>query len=215
MITGKNIDKKLLLKNLIDCLSDDDNCNEGLKYLYDIFISGNSKLNREIIRLIDKPVLVKNYNQFSSVIAKVGSPKFILPLIKKIKSADEKSLWLSDYFYALSELIGSSEEDITIDEKFVHQIGRYIVDPQISKSKSDLSFNAACVMSQIDHPACEKYLSEVIQNQEVFILTRIECLNSYERNFAKNNLPFLKNVVSKENNKEFKNLLNEIIKSCK
>ena len=76
-----------------------------LDLLYDLLVDNYGLLQDELIELIKSPDKIENTNKFASLISKLKSFDFINPLLKQISLAEKGDFWLSDYLYAVIQLL--------------------------------------------------------------------------------------------------------------
>jgi hypothetical protein len=79
--------------------------NEKLDVLYDLLVDNYPILKAELIDLIRNPSKIKNSNKFSSLISDLKDSSYIDPLLAQISLADKNDSWLTDFLYALIELL--------------------------------------------------------------------------------------------------------------
>lgn len=173
----------LNLEDLFEGLSETRDCNEGLSVLYDLYVDRVGELVAHVGKLIDSPESINDTNRFASLLVELGREEFLAPLMAVIgRGVPGESKWLADFMYALirlQEYEWEGEGRTEAGEDFVHLLGAWI----LSTGGGEISWKAATLLAQIGHPTSRAYFFQGAVDEDLFHLTRIECLRGVVNHF--------------------------------
>lgn len=182
------------ISELIENLSIDSRTNESLKLLTDIVVDTPDELIDELIKLISSPHKISDTNAFASLISDLPSERYTAPLVKEIStSVVGETLWLADYMYALGNILDELEDPYVPEDSFVDLLGEWL----LKTAGGKISWKSAILLAQLKHPKCLSYYEQGVKLQELFFLSRIECLKG------------LVNECGREHMKLYQELLND------
>jgi hypothetical protein len=170
---------------LVEHLEKDEKLNEGLSFLEDIIVDKNKILFNKINEIISFPEKITNTNKFASLLVDLRSDIFIPNLINSIQDAiPGKTAWLADYMYALGSILDETADYYPIDESFVDLIGEWM----LNTNGGEISWKASAVLMNLKNDKIFEYLRIGVFNQDLFHLTRCNCLNRLVNQFGKNEI---------------------------
>ena len=150
-----------------------DDINQKLIILYELLVDDYGSLEDELVYLIYNPVKIENTNKFASLISRLKSAAFINPLLKQISLADKTDCWLSDYLYAVIELLEESsiDEEFDIPDNLIKKLEEWIID-----NTGELSWKAANVLKFYESESAERIQLKKLEEYNDFFLTYVECI---------------------------------------
>ncbi len=161
------------INELIDNLSNHSHVNESLKFLEDIIVDTPDELIAQLTNLISLPHKISDTNRFASLISDLPSKQYTAPLIHEIsKSVVGETSWLADYMYALGDILDEYDEQYVPEDDFVDLLGGWL----LNTGGGEISWKSAIILAQFNHPKCLSYYEQGAKLQELFFLSRIECL---------------------------------------
>ncbi len=161
------------INELIQNLGIDSRSNESLKLLTDIVVDTPDELIDELIKLISSPHKISDTNAFASLLSDLPSERYTTPLVKEISaSVVGETSWLSDYMFALGNILDELEDPYIPEDSFVDLLGEWL----LRTDGGEISWKSAILLAQIKHPNCLSYYEQGVKLQGLFFLSRIECL---------------------------------------
>lgn len=195
------------IKEVINDLDSDSKLNSAIDLLFDIVVETDSELNKKLSDLILKPDRVQNPVKFSEILISFGSTEFIEPLKKMIKeSKHPEDTWLSDYLFALTNILDNNEVLIEADNKFVEKIASLIFD----NGGGEVSMMASGVLGHIKNELTIGYLKRAISDKDLFHVMRSSCVSGLVNQFGESERSFLQDFID-DPEEEFRNHINEAI----
>jgi hypothetical protein len=156
--------------------------NEKLDILYDLLVENYPTLQAELINLIQNPSRIQDSNKFSSLISDLKDSSYIEPLLAQINLAENNDPWLTDFLYALIELLDESSvsDEFAMPKGLISKLENWILD-----HTGELPWKAAALLKFYDSDQAEAIQLKKL-DQEDFFLTHVECvLGLVHRNKAK------------------------------
>jgi len=156
--------------------------NEKLDILYDFLVDNYSTLKAELVDLIRNPSRIENSNKFSSLLSDLKDSSYIEPLLAQINLAENNDPWLTDFLYALIELLDESSvnDEFAMPKGLINKLENWILD-----NTGELPWKAATLLKFYDSDQAAAIQLKKL-DQEDFFLTHIECvLGLVRRNKAK------------------------------
>lgn len=185
--------------------------NQKLDILYDFLVDNYPTLKAELIDLIRNPSRIQNSNKFSSLISDLKDSSYIEPLLAQISLAGNNDPWLTDFLYALTELLDESSvsEEFTMPKGLINKLENWILD-----STGELPWKAATLLKFYDSDQAEAIQLKKL-DQEDFFLTHVECvLGLVRRNKAKY-IELVREIANDQKRDErLRNICEEIIYDC-
>ena len=185
--------------------------NQKLDILYDFLVDNYPTLKAELIDLIRNPSRIQNSNKFSSLIGDLKDSSYIEPLLAQISLAGNNDPWLTDFLYALTELLDESSvsEEFTMPKGLINKLENWILD-----STGELPWKAATLLKFYDSDQAEAIQLKKL-DQEDFFLTHVECvLGLVRRNKAKY-IELVREIANDQKRDErLRNICEEIIYDC-
>ena len=185
--------------------------NQKLDTLYDFLVDNYPTLKAELIDLIRNPSRIQNSNKFSSLIGDLKDSSYIEPLLAQISLAGNNDPWLTDFLYALTELLDESSvsEEFTMPKGLINKLENWILD-----STGELPWKAATLLKFYDSDQAEAIQLKKL-DQEDFFLTHVECvLGLVRRNKAKY-IELVREIANDQKRDErLRNICEEIIYDC-
>ena len=185
--------------------------NQKLDILYDFLVDNYPTLKAELIDLIRNPSRIQNSNKFSSLISDLKDSSYIEPLLAQISLAGYNDPWLTDFLYALTELLDESSvsEEFTMPKGLINKLENWILD-----STGELPWKAATLLKFYDSDQAEAIQLKKL-DQEDFFLTHVECvLGLVRRNKAKY-IELVREIANDQKRDErLRNICEEIIYDC-
>jgi hypothetical protein len=195
------------IKEVIDNLDSDIKLNSTIDLLFDIVVETDSELNKKLADLILKPERIKNYIKFSEILVSFSHPEFIEPLKKMVgKSSYPEDKWLSDYLFALSNILDNNEVLFEADNKFAEKIASLIFDT----GSGEVSMMASGVLGHIKNELTIGYLKRAISDRDLFHVMRSSCVSGLVNQFGEIEKSFLQGFID-DPEEEFRNHIKEDI----
>ena len=171
----------MTINELIENLSIDSRTNESLKLLTDIVVDTPEELIDQLVKLISSPHRISETNAFASLLSDLPSERYIAPLVKEIsRSVAGETSWLADYMYALGSLLDELEGQYIPEDSFVDLLGDWL----LKSGGGEISWKSAILLAQLEHPKCSGYYEQGVRLQDLFFLSRIECLKGLVNEFG-------------------------------
>ncbi len=126
---------------------------QKLDLLYNLLVDNYGLLEDELIELINNPGKIENTNKFASLISRLKSSEFINPLLKQISLAEKGDFWLSDYLYAVIQLLEEStaNDEFEIPDNLINKLEDWIFN-----NKGELSWKAANLLKFYESESAER-----------------------------------------------------------
>jgi len=149
------------------------NIEQKLDILYNLLVDNYGILEDELIALINNPDEIENTNKFASLLSRLKSSELINPLLKQISLADKTDTWLSDYLYAVIQLLEESSvnEEFDIPDNLINKLEEWI-----TSNKGELSWKAANVLKFYESESAERIQLKKLEEYDDFFLTYVECI---------------------------------------
>ena len=164
------------IDRLIEDLGSNYAKNSALEFLEKIVVDVDSKLISKLAENINFPSSIENTNRFVSLLVELPSDEYISPLVDMISKAKiGESNWLSDYLYALGNLLEDHEDQIEVNEELVNLLGFWLESTQ----GGEISWKSGIILAEIGNVSAEPYLLNGAKNIKLFSETRIACLRGY------------------------------------
>ena len=146
---------------------------QKLDVLYDLLVDNYAPLEDELIELIYNPDKIENTNKFASLLSRLNSSEFINPLLKQLSVANKDVSWLSDYLYAVIQLLEESSvnEEFNFPENLIDKLEEWIIN-----NKGELSWKAANVLKFYESESAERVQLKKLEEYGDFFLTYVECI---------------------------------------
>ena len=146
---------------------------QKLNILYDLLVDNYAPLEDELIELIYNPGKIEDTNKFASLLSKLNSSEFINPLLKQISVANKDDSWLSDYLYAVIQLLEESSvnEEFNFPENLIDKLEEWIIN-----NNGELSWKAANVLKFYESESAERVQLKKLEGYDDFFLTYVECI---------------------------------------
>ena len=147
--------------------------NHKLDILYDLLVNNFETLEAELKDLISKPEQIKNTNKFASLFSNFKNSTFIDPLLQTISLSNKGDIWLTDFLYAVINLLDESaeNEEFDIPENLIDKLHVWILD-----NKNELSWKAANLLKFNESETSEKIQLKKLEERGDFFLTYAECI---------------------------------------
>ncbi|RFZ85609.1 hypothetical protein DYU05_08435 [Mucilaginibacter terrenus] len=147
--------------------------NQKLEIAYDLMVDNHDAFKEELKTLIATPSSINDTNRFASLLVSLKGQDFIEPLLQTISLSKKGDVWLSDFLFAVVELVDESPEDLEFitPENLVEKLGDWI-----SGSPGELAWKAAGLLKFHQSDAAEKIQLKKLEEHDDFFLTYVECL---------------------------------------
>ncbi|UKT64698.1 hypothetical protein [Pedobacter mucosus] len=144
-----------------------------LEILYDLLVDNFGTLEAELKELISKPDKIKDTNKFASLLSDLKNSTFINPLLLTISLSDKGDVWLTDFLYAVINLLDESSvnDEIDIPENLIDKLRVWILD-----NTGEISWKAANLLKFYESETTEKIQLEKLEERGDFFLTYAECI---------------------------------------
>lgn len=169
--------------------------NDKLTTLYEILIDNSETFEQEIIDLISEPNKINSFNSFASLMVLLKNARFIEPLLLQISRAEKGDVWLCEFLYAASGLLGELPEDEDFDtpKNLVSKLGSWIIN-----YTGELAWMAASLLKFSPGKSAEKIQLQKLEERGDFFLTYVECISGLLRYHKSKYLPLVKQIAADE-----------------
>ncbi len=180
------------IKKLINNFDSESNLNATLDLLYDILVETDPELKNKISDLILNPERIENSNKFSEILVSFSHSEFIEPLRKMIiDSKYPEDKWLSDYLFALSEILDNNQILLDADNKFVEKIGNLIFET----GDGGVSMMASGLLGNLKNELTIGYLKRAISDRSLFHVMRSSCVSGLVNQFGESEREYLQDFI--------------------
>ena len=144
-----------------------------LEILYDLLVDNFGTLEAELKDLISKPDKIKDTNKFASLLSDLKNSTFINPLLLTISLSDKGDSWLTDFLYAVINLLDESSvnDEFDIPENLIDKLQTWILD-----NKGEIAWKAANLLKFYESEYAEKIQLQKLEERGDFFLTYAECI---------------------------------------
>jgi hypothetical protein len=144
-----------------------------LETLYDLLVDNFSTLEAELKDLIYNPDKIKNTNKFASLLSDLKNSTFINPLLLTISCSDKDDSWLTDFLYAVINLLDESSvnEEFDIPKNLIDKLQVWVLD-----NKGEIAWKAANLLKFYESEKAEKIQLKKLEERGDFFLTYAECV---------------------------------------
>jgi hypothetical protein len=169
--------------------------NAKLNILYDLLVDNFVVLKSELIDLIAQPNKIDDTNKFASLLAELKNSDFVNPLLVQINLADRNDVWLTDYLYAVTNLLEESSDDDRFDvpPKFIIKLGSWIIN-----NTGELSWKAAGLLKYLESESAEEIQLKKLEERDDFFLTYAECILGLLRYNRTKHIHIVKEIAADE-----------------
>lgn len=146
---------------------------QKLDFLYDCLVDNLNSLELELTALIAHPNQIANTNKFASLLSELKNPTFIEPLLFSISNSEKEDPWLTDFLYAVVNLLEESSvsETFSIPPLLIKKLEDWILHNQ-----GELAWKAASLLKFYESPQAEKIQLKKLEGKKDFFLTYAECI---------------------------------------
>lgn len=144
-----------------------------LEILYDLLVDNFGTLETELKELISKPDKIKDTNKFASLLSDLKNSTFINPLLLTISLSDKGDAWLTDFLYAVINLLDESSvnDEFDIPENLIDKLQIWILD-----NKGEIAWKGANLLKFYESEKAEKIQLKKLEERGDFFLTYAECI---------------------------------------
>lgn len=147
--------------------------NQKLEVLYDLLVDNLDTLTTELRDLISNPDKINNTNKFASLLVELKNPDFINPLLEKISLGIKGDIWLTDFLYAVINLLDESSEvdEFACPDNLINKLEDWILN-----NKGELSWKGAHLLKFYESRSAERIQLKKLEERGDFFLTYVECI---------------------------------------
>ena len=147
--------------------------NQKLEVLYDLLVDNFSDLAIDLKELILNPERINDTNKFASLLSELKNSTFINPLLFKISLSEKGNLWLTDFLYAVNNLLNesSSNDEFDIPPLLIEKLRNWILD-----NKGELAWKASNLLKFYESESAEEIQLKKLEEKDDFFLTYAECI---------------------------------------
>lgn len=147
--------------------------NEKLEFLYDLLVDNFSTLEIELKELITNPDRVMDTNKFASLLSDLKNPTFIDSLLLKISLSEKGDPWLTDFLYAVINLLDESSEndEFDIPENLIEKLEVWVL-----YNQGEIAWKAANLLKFYESEKAEAIQLKKLEERDDFFLTYAECI---------------------------------------
>ena len=197
----------MYIKELINNLDSESKLNLTIDLLYEIVVETAPELNNKLSDLILKPERVGNPVKFSEILVSFSHSEFIEPLKRTIiESKYPEDKWLSDYLFALSEILDNNQIFLDADNNFVEKIRSLIFETD----GGEVSMMASGILGYLKNELTIGYLKRAISDSSLFHVMRSSCVSGLVNQFGESEIVFLQSFID-DPEEEFRNHIKEAI----
>lgn len=185
--------------------------NQKLKTLYDLLIDNFTTLEIELKELIANPDRIRDTNKFASLLSDLKNSTFIDPLLSKISLSNKGDFWLTDFLYAVINLLeeSSTNEAFDIPPQLIDKLRTWILD-----NEGELAWKAANLLKFYESEAAEKIQLKKLEERGDFFLTYIECILGLLRFDKDKHMELVRQISTDETRDEMlREFANDVIKN--
>jgi hypothetical protein len=144
-----------------------------LDVLYDLLVDNIQTFEEELIDLIAHPKQITNTNKFASLLSSLKNSHFIEPLLLQISLSQKGDNWLTDFLYAVINLLDESSVDDEFDtpENLIIKLEIWIFN-----NSGELSWKAANLLKFLESESAERIQLKKLEERDDFYLTYVECI---------------------------------------
>ena len=168
---------------------------QKLETLYDLLIDNSELLEAELKDLIANPNKIKDTNKFASLLSELHNSAFINSLLSTISLSDKDDIWLSDFLYAVVNLLKESSENDAFDvpENLVDNLSIWILE-----NEGELSWKAVILLKFYQSEVAEEIFLKKLEERDDFFLTYIECVSGLLKYDKDKYFPLLVQIANDE-----------------
>ncbi|MFI5139996.1 MAG: hypothetical protein ACHQIM_19410 [Sphingobacteriales bacterium] len=146
---------------------------QKLDVLYDLLVDNLPTLTTELKDLIFDPDKINDTNKFASLLVELKNPDFINPLLEKINLGNKDDIWLTDFLYAVINLLDESSEvdEFACPDNLITKLEDWILN-----HKGELSWKAADLLKFYESGSAERIQLKKLEERGDFFLTYVECI---------------------------------------
>lgn len=184
---------------------------QKLDTLYDLLVDNFATLETELKDLISKPDKIKNTNKFSSLLSDLKNSTFINPLLETISLSDKDDPWLTDFLYAVINLLdeSSGNDEFDIPKNLIDKLQVWVLD-----NKGEISWKAANLLKFYESEKAEKIQLKKLEERGDFFLTYAECILGLLRYKKDKHIPLVKQLAKDETvDEKVREFCNEMIQN--
>lgn len=147
--------------------------NQKLEILYDLIVDNFATLETELKELIANPERIINTNKFASLLSELKNLTFINPLLLKISISKKTDSWLTDFLYAVNNLIEESclNDEFNMPPQLIDNLRVWILE-----NTGELSWKAANLLKFYETELAEQIQLKKLEQRDDFFLVYSECM---------------------------------------
>lgn len=168
---------------------------QKLEILYDLLVDNFGTLETDLKDLISKPDKIKNTNKFASLLSDLKNSTFINPLLLTISLSDKGDVWLTDFLYAVINLLDESsvDDEFDIPENLIDKLRVWILD-----NTGEISWKAANLLKFYESETAEKIQLKKLEERGDFFLTYAECILGLLRSDKEKHMELVRQIAIDE-----------------
>ena len=162
-------------------------------------VDDSENFTDELRKLIFEPHKIKNTNKFASLLTELNYGGLINPLLEKISMADKTDIWLSDFLYAVSNLLAESSSDITYKcpKNLISKLEDWLIN-----HTGELAWKAAILLKFYESDAAAKIQLKKLEERGDFFLTYVECIRGLLHYDYDKHIELVKQIANDETRDE-------------
>lgn len=169
--------------------------NQKLEILYDLLVDNFGPLETELKDLISTPNNIKNTNKFASLLCALKNSTFINPLLLTISLSNKDDIWLTDFLYAVINLLEESSvnDEFDIPENLIDKLEVWVLD-----NTGEIAWKAASLLKFYESESAEKIQLKKLEERGDFFLTYAECILGLLRYDKEKHMPLVRHIANDE-----------------
>jgi hypothetical protein len=168
---------------------------QKLEILYNFLVDNFGTLETELKDLISKPDKIKNTNKFASLLCNLKNSTFINPLLVTISLSDKGNAWLTDFLYAVINLLDESSvnDEFELPQNLIDKLQIWVLD-----NTGEIAWKAANLLKFYESESAEKIQVKKLEERGDFFLTYAECILGLLRYNKDKHIGLVRQIASDE-----------------